>query len=659
MGSMTADKDLTAIIMASLPPSYRSFLQSITASARVVSKTVEPFDLVHWITEEYELQLKQTQRDKDGGTALSVKAGKGRRGKEKKKKQDVECFNCHKIRHTIAECWHPGGGKEGQGPHQKKKGSPLNTAAATTEDENFAFIATLMPEDEDDSVNEGIALRCTSEFGDVAATAPDDPDRQRDAIMDSGANRHFCPHKPLLSKFREVKRTFKTADGKVCHTLGIGELEIELPNGSESTTMTLKDVLYTPSLHFTLISIGRLDDVGCKMIFGDGTCEITSPGKQGRTIGKIPKEGNLYHLHALYSSQFADAANAVTAKLSISDLHRKMGHISHEMICHMIKSGAVTGVQLDESSKPEFCEACAKAKIKRLPVPKQRSNARAAKKYGDRIHSDLWGPAQVSSIGGKNYFITFTDKVTTVTKVEFLKKKSEVFPNYRNFAMAAKTQRGVTVKELHSGRGGEYCNEKMVEFLKRQGTKHTKSVHDTPQQDGIPERLNGTIVGNARAMLFHSQLPKFLWAEAVSHAVWLKNRSPMKALNGKTPLEAIGDGKPDLSSLHEFGATVYVRVEAKKLDARGEEAKFVGYDKERKGYRVYWPLKRLVTVERNVKFCPDEVLIPVNVQSKGEKAPRVNPAAPNIIKMTEDKDQQDRAPPQPIPQPVEHAPELI
>jgi hypothetical protein len=328
------------------------------------------------------------------------------------------------------------------------------------------------------------------------------------------------------------------------------------------------------------------------------------------------------------------------------------------MIHQMIKSSAVMGIQLDESSDPEFCEACVKAKIKRLPIPKQRSDARAVKKYGDRIHSDLWGPAQVSSIGGKNYFVTFTDEATAVTEVEFLKKKSKVFPNHRNFVTAAKTQRGVTIKELHSDGGGEYCNEKMVEFLKSQGTKHTKSVHDTPQQDGIPERLNGTIVGNAHAMLFHSQLPKFLWAEAISHAVWLKNRLQMKALDGKTPLEAIGDGKPDLSSLHKFGATMYVRVEAKKLDARGEEARFVGYDKERKGYRMYWPLKRLVTVERNVKFHPDEVLIPVNVQFEGEKAPQVNPAAPNIIKTTEDKDQQDRAPPQPVPQPVEHAPEL-
>jgi hypothetical protein len=143
-------------------------------------------------------------------------------------------------------------------------------------------------------------------------------------------------------------------------------------------------------------------------------------------------------------------------------------------------------------------------------------------------------------------------------------------------------------------------------------------VHDTRQQNGIAERLNGTLVGGARAMLGASGLPKFLWDEAVLHKVWLKNRSPTRALVDKTPLEASGGGKPDLSDLHEFGATIYVHVDGKKLDNRGVEAKFVGYDSERKGYRVYWPTKRRVTVERNVRFHPDEVPISGDIQSEGE-----------------------------------------
>jgi len=120
-------------------------------------------------------------------------------------------------------------------------------------------------------------------------------------------------------------------------------------------------------------------------------------------------------------------------------------------------------------------------------------------------------------------------------------------------------------------------------------------------------------------MLAESGLPKFLWTEVISHATWLKNRSQTCVLKDKTPFEATGKGKPDLSDLHEFGATIYVRVEAKKLDDRGVEAKFVGYYEERKGYRVYLPKKRIVTVERNVKFAPDEIPIPDDTQPEGEK----------------------------------------
>jgi hypothetical protein len=97
MGSTIADRDMTAIIMASLPPSYRSFLQSITASARVAEKTVAPFDLIHWTMEEYELRLKQNQHDKKEDSALFVKGKKGRKGKKRPKKRDIECFNCHKV----------------------------------------------------------------------------------------------------------------------------------------------------------------------------------------------------------------------------------------------------------------------------------------------------------------------------------------------------------------------------------------------------------------------------------------------------------------------------------------------------------------------------------------------------------------------------------
>jgi hypothetical protein len=129
-------------------------------------------------------------------------------------------------------------------------------------------------------------------------------------------------------------------------------------------------------------------------------------------------------------------------------------------------------------------------------------------------------------------------------------------------------------------------------------------------------------------MLIAADLPRFLWVEAIRHAVWLKNRSPTRALNGKTPHEAMGLGKPNLANLHEWGMVVWVQISAGKLDAKAAEARFMGYDAERKGYRVYWPEKRTITVERNVRFQPDEIIIPEVIQSEGEQQ-RLTTTVPN------------------------------
>ena len=104
-------------------------------------------------------------------------------------------------------------------------------------------------------------------------------------------------------------------------------------------------------------------------------------------------------------------------------------------------------------------------------------------------------------------------------------------------------------------------------------------------------------------MLIDSGLPKFLWLEAMQFAMWIRNRTTTHALGGKTPYEALYGVKPDMSNLHLWGSRVWVRdLTAGKLDPRGREGRFVGYDSESKGYRVYWIDSRTVGVERDLVF---------------------------------------------------------
>ena len=120
-------------------------------------------------------------------------------------------------------------------------------------------------------------------------------------------------------------------------------------------------------------------------------------------------------------------------------------------------------------------------------------------------------------------------------------------------------------------------------------------------------------------MMITAGLPRFLWAKAVHHDVWLHNHTPTCGLNElKTPHEVATGDKPDLSQLCEWGAIVWIkRLDAGKLDPRAEEAHFVGYDKESKGFCIYWPNKCKVSVERDMYFNKNQALEPDEASIEG------------------------------------------
>ena len=144
-----------------------------------------------------------------------------------------------------------------------------------------------------------------------------------------------------------------------------------------------------------------------------------------------------------------------------------------------------------------------------------------------------------------------------------------------------------------------------------------------------------------RALLISSGLLQFFLKEARKHVEWVKERSPHRALDGKTPYEMKYKKKPHLAGIHEFGAVAYVKdLKARKLDSCTQLGRFVGYDSESKGFRIYWPTKRSVTIKQNVVFhdgdvtVDDTAVIPGN-SSEGEKEKIIqNPE--NTIKCTED-----------------------
>jgi hypothetical protein len=168
----------------------------------------------------------------------------------------------------------------------------------------------------------------------------------------------------------------------------------------------------------------------------------TIKNSQGRTIATIPHSDGLYKIVATKQSNANKTANMASEKMSISEAHRKLSHILCSAIEHTIVNDLITGIDLDISSKPEFCEAFAKAKSARQPFPKE-SDTRA-EKFGECVHWDLWGPASVKSISGNQYVAAQIDDATRQTKLYSQVKKSQMFDSYKKDKAYIETQSRTT-----------------------------------------------------------------------------------------------------------------------------------------------------------------------------------------------------------------------
>ena len=617
MGKSIPDSEYASILMGSLPDSYTAILGSITATTEISGTAISPAIVVKIATDEYERRTLGTERSREEAfTADSQKKKKG-------PKRDVECEHCHKKGHTKPECWAKGGGDEGGGSRWKKKkkkeGEKSNAAASSEQTPDIeAWSAAENIEEEDGAIPR------------VPVIAAQGASEAQCELYDSGASRHMSPFREQFVTYQKIDaRPITAANNRVFHAIGMGDLEIDVPNGATSSRVLLKDALHAPDLCLTVVSIGRIIKAGYAVQFAGDSCDIKK-GEDGRIIGRIPVSANgLFKVeHA-----FAAADNAASAEpVDILTLHRRLGHISVDAIRTLIRAGSITGVQVIDDFPPFICDSCEYAKTTRKPIRKERAEP-PAQSFGDEVHTDVWGPSPTHSLGGRRYYVTFTDDHTRFTRLEILRTKDEAFKSYKSFTAWAQTQHGARVKRLRSDRGGEFTSNAFNDYLQKQGTERRLTTADTPQHNGIAEALNRRLMERTRAILHQAGLPKNLWAEAILFAVWLKNRTSTKALGNVTPFEKLYGQKPNLANVPEWGQQVWVyNAAGSKLDARALQARWVGYDADSThAHRVYWPGKNSVTVERNVKFVSPTIVINTLPPSYASTmAPAQAPPAPAV-----------------------------
>lgn len=440
------------------------------------------------------------------------------------------------------------------------------------------------------------ASECKGKAANACLSAKHAIDRDK-WYLDSGCSNHMTHDKSkLLSYKTENSMAITVANGEKLRVAGRGDAE---PNVGKSQFI-LKNVLHAPDLSMNLISVSDLTNKNYNINFGKEGCIIK---KENCIVAKCQEVDGIFELK--------EKENEVVVNLTLSSKNKNITNLWHRRLAHLGKKymnklkTLVSGIEFKTSDKVEPCVPCIEGKTAKSPF---KNKGTRASEILQIVHTDICGPIEEYSFGGSRYILLFIDDYTRKTHVYFLKNKSQTFDKFREYKAEVENETNKTIKCLRSDGGGEYCNKKFTLFLKSAGIKHQQTVPYTPEQNGVAERANRTIIEKGRALLSEADLNKKYWAEAVSTVVYLKNRSPTKAVSNAVP-EKLWTGKEiDLSHLKVFGCLAFAlkpKQKRRKLDMKTEPMIFIGYPDNQKGYRLMDPKTGTITVARNVKFLED------------------------------------------------------
>ncbi|GJZ58630.1 putative ribonuclease H-like domain-containing protein [Tanacetum coccineum] len=198
-----------------------------------------------------------------------------------------------------------------------------------------------------------------------------------------------------------------------------------------------------------------------------------------------------------------------------------------------------------------------------------------------------------------------TDDFSRFSWIFFLATKDETSRILKTFITKIENQLDHKVKVIRSDNGTEFKNSVMNQFCEMKGIKREFSVARTPQQNGVAERRNRTLIEAARTMLVDSKLPTTFWAEAVNTACYVLNRVLVIKPHNKTPYELIRGRTPLIDFMKPFGCLVTIlntRDHLGKFDGKADEGFFVRYSVVSKAMRVFNKRTRIVKETLNIRF---------------------------------------------------------
>ncbi|GJU27954.1 putative ribonuclease H-like domain-containing protein [Tanacetum coccineum] len=444
-----------------------------------------------------------------------------------------------------------------------------------------------------------------------------DPSTDNDiGIVDSGCSRSMTGNKEKLDDFVQVKGgivKFGGGDGRIS---GKGTIR--------TSKLDFENVYYVEELqHFNLFSVSQICDKKNKVLFTDTDCLVLTEEFQlpdeSQVVLRIPRERDLYTF-SISELQPEQNVTCLVAKASLDEStrwHRRMAHVNFKTINKLAKEGLVDGLPLKVFTNEHNCVACNKGKQHKASY-KHISAVRLITETLQLLHMDLFGPTNIRSIDQKYYSLVVTDDFSRFTWTFFLGTKDETFYVLKEFIALIENQLNKKVKGIRCDNGTEFKNAKLIELCGEKGIKRDYSNPRTPQQNGVAERKNRTLIEAARTMLADSKLPTMFWTEAVSTACYVLNRVSITNPHNKTPYELISGKVPQIGHLKPFGCQVTILNTSDhlgKFEGKADEGYLVGYAPNSKAYRVYNLTNKRVEETMNLRFLEDKP----NVQGIGHE----------------------------------------
>ncbi|GJW09508.1 putative ribonuclease H-like domain-containing protein [Tanacetum coccineum] len=470
-------------------------------------------------------------------------------------------------------------------------------------------------------------------------------DLKDQGIVDSGCSRHMTGNKACLLDYQEVDGGFVVVGGrsKGGKINGKGKIRTE--------KLYFEDVYFVKELKFNLFSVSQMCNKKNNVLFTETECVILSPDfkllDESQVLLKVPRHNNIYNFD-LKNVVPSGGLTCLFEKATIDESnlwHMRLGHINIKNMNKLVRRNLVRDFPSKLFVNDHTCVACQKGKQHKASCKTKLVSS--ISQPLQMLHMDLFGPTFVKSLNKKMYCLVVTDDFSRLSWVFFLASKDETSGILKTFITGIENQINHRVKIIRCDNGTEFKNSEMNQFCQMKGIEREfwlhflnffndpriiweqriaaykgyrggglvqigmkdTSVARTPQQNGVAERKNRTLIEAARTMLAYSLLPTTFWAEAINTACYIQNRVLITKPHNKTPYELLIGRPPNLDFMRHFRCPVTILNTLDhlgKFEGKANEGFLVGYSINSKAFRVFNTRTRKVEENLHIKFLENK-----------------------------------------------------